>query len=379
MDFLDLLFYLFCFLAIFGRLFFLVKIFPKIIFFNANILKNQNANIIPVSIIICAKNEAKNLEKNLPKILNQIYADFEVIVVNDRSNDNSLEILEKLKAQYSNLRILNISQKEENIDGKKNALFQGINFAKNDLLLLTDADCVPASSYWIIGMKNTFFSKKGIKITLGISPYLLEKKSFLNDFIQYETLYTMLQYTGLAYANMAYMGVGRNIMYQKSFFLEKKGLEKYKNIMGGDDDLWVNEAFENGNVNVCFVANSYTYSTPKNTWQEWFWQKRRHLSVATHYRPSIKIILGLLHISQLLFWVIFFLGIFFRIKILGIDIMLIWAIFGAMWWGAMIKINQIYKMQTKNWLIPFFDFIFTFYIFVVGILARIFTPHKWKI
>ncbi len=344
------------------------------IFFKEKTLKE---NILqqkpPVTILICARNEDENLHKFLPKILTQQYPTFEVLVVNDRSNDNTNIVLNQYQAQYSHLRTLHITEKNEQLDGKKNALRQGIIAANYGLLLLTDADCEPISDKWIAGMVEKFCGKKDIKITLGISPYFTKKKSFLNDFIQYETLYTMVQYTGFALADMAYMGVGRNIMYEKSFFLAKNGLEKYKEIVGGDDDLWVNEAFEKGNVNVCLNPNTYVYSVPKNTWKTWFAQKRRHLSVATYYRPTIQFLLGLLHLSQLFFWGVGIWSIFFMPKML-----IIWCIFGAIWWRAIIVLNQRYEMHTKNWLLPFFDFIFTFYIFVVGILARIPKHTKWK-
>lgn len=366
-----------CVVAFLGRLFFLVKIFPKL-FFNPHFSEAKTQGFSGLTILLCARNEAENLQQFLPKILSQSYPDFEVLVVNDRSTDHTKEVLMHLQAIFPHLRTLHITQtptdaQGREIDGKKNALKQAILNAKHDLLLLTDADCMPLSDDWAREMVHTFLQKKDIKITLGISPYFTQKKSFLNDFIQYETLYTMLQYTGLAHVNMAYMGVGRNIMYEKSFFLEKKGLQNYEHIKGGDDDLWVNKAFEKGNVNVCFSPNAYIYSNPQTTWKKWFLQKRRHLSVASHYRPSIKLVLGLLHLSQLFFWVVGVWSFFLAIKYVYI-----WIIFGAIWWLSLMRLNQLYNMQAKNWLIPFFDFIFTFYIFVVGILARI--PHitQWK-
>ena len=146
-----------------------------------------------VSLVIAARNEAHNLEKLLNSIFNQNYTNFEVILVNDRSEDNSLEILEKFKNNNpaKNFHFISIKEKPQNCNGKKYALHIGIKAAKNEIILLTDADCLPKDEFWVEKMANSFDKKTNTVV--GISLYKNDKRTFLNWFVQNETLITALQ------------------------------------------------------------------------------------------------------------------------------------------------------------------------------------------
>ncbi|HSW67778.1 MAG TPA: glycosyltransferase, partial [Bacteroidales bacterium] len=67
-----------------------------------------SGNPEPVSVVICAHNESENLQKNLPEILNQDYPDFEVVVVNDGSTDDSETMLLEFSNRYKHLKVINI-------------------------------------------------------------------------------------------------------------------------------------------------------------------------------------------------------------------------------------------------------------------------------
>ena len=175
----------------------------------------ENRNDEPVSIIICARNEAQNLEKNLPRILNQNYRLFEVIVVNDNSNDTTYDVLLKYKKIYSNLQIINLDTKPLGMVGKKFPLKIGIESSKYATLLLTDADCCPSSSEWLFCMQSRITDTT--KIVLGYGPYTFHP-SLLNRFIRFETVYTAIQYFSFALGKLPYMGVGRNLAYRKELF-----------------------------------------------------------------------------------------------------------------------------------------------------------------
>ena len=150
----------------------------------------KNRSEKPVSIIICARNEAQNLEKNLPRILNQNYRSFEVLVVNDNSNDTTQDVLSKYKKIYSNLRTINLDTKPQGMVGKKFPLKIGIESSKYTTLLLTDADCCPNSSEWLFCMQSEISGS--VKIVLGYGPYT-RKNTLLNRFIRFETVYTAIQ------------------------------------------------------------------------------------------------------------------------------------------------------------------------------------------
>jgi biofilm PGA synthesis N-glycosyltransferase PgaC len=250
----------------------------------------------PISIVICAYNEANNLKKYLPEILQQDYPSFEVLVVNDDSNDNSSEVLEGFKQQYSHLSILSLSYPngKKNI-GKKNALSEGIKKAKYDTLLLTDADCYPQSNQW--AKKMVYTLSDSTSIGLGYGPYE-EKQGLLNAFVRFETVYTAIQYMSFSLWGIPYMGVGRNMIYKKELFFQVGGFEQHSHIASGDDDLFINAVANKKNTTIVINEQSQMYSDPKETWYAYFKQKSRHVTTGIHYKWVHKILLGLLSLSH---------------------------------------------------------------------------------
>jgi cellulose synthase/poly-beta-1,6-N-acetylglucosamine synthase-like glycosyltransferase len=174
-----------------------------------------------VSVVICARNEYYSLERNLPHILEQDYPDFEVVLVNDDSDDDTKDLLNDFSRRYQHLTVINVQKSNNFFKGKKFPLALGIKSAKNDLILLTDADCKPVDKNWIRSMQQQF-SNPNVKIVLGYGGYQVTK-GFLNKLIQFDTLMIALQYFSFAKTGIPYMGVGRNLAYRKSLFIEKKG------------------------------------------------------------------------------------------------------------------------------------------------------------
>jgi len=237
----------------------------------------------PVSVIVCAKNEANNLGQFLPRLLEQDYPDYEVIVVNDSSTDHSEELLAELSVKYPHMRFTSIPSNEKFLHGKKLAVTIGIKSAKHDLLLLTDADCYPASDQWLQLMASHFSKEK--KIVLGYGRYE-RRKGLLNLLIRYETVFTAMQYLAYAIKGTPYMGVGRNLAYKKDLFFKNKGFARHYHIASGDDDLFVNETSTKDNTAVEFSPESHTVSIPKLSLKSWINQKKRHLSAGRHYTSS---------------------------------------------------------------------------------------------
>ncbi|HUS86103.1 MAG TPA: glycosyltransferase [Bacteroidales bacterium] len=257
----------------------------------------------PVSVIICARNEAENLKEFLPSVLEQDYPEFEAIVVNDCSEDNTTEILTSFLENYSNLRVTTIHKDSSLGHSKKMALFIGIKAASYDHLLLTDADCKPASNKWMGLMMSGYSGEK--EFVLGYGGYL-KKRGLLNKYIRYDAMFIALQYTGMALAGRPYMGVGRNLAYKKSLFFDNKGFGPHLNLQSGDDDLFVNALANKDNTSVVIDKNAYTLSLPSTRWISFSKQKMRHMSTSVYYRPSTKFLLGLEPVSRLINYVLFF-------------------------------------------------------------------------
>lgn len=256
-------------------------------------------NFPPVSVIICARNEDDNLTRNLQLIFDQDYPDFEVVVVNDCSYDLTGDVLEEFSKKNQKLKIVTIKEDEYYQHGKKVAVMMGIKGAKNDCLVLTDADCRPSSNQWLKNMAGNFDAKT--EIVLGYGPY--EKaKGLLNKLIRFDAFFIALQYLSYAMAGKTYMGVGRNLAYRKELFYRKKGFASHYHIQSGDDDLFVNEAATKTNTRVEIDQASFCYSAAKKTMKEWWFQKKRHLQTGSRYRFSHKFLLGLYVFSQWLFF-----------------------------------------------------------------------------
>lgn len=257
---------------------------------------------IPVSIIICAKNEAENLKKNIPLILNQNYSNFEIVLVNDSSFDDTLEVMKAFEAKHNNIKIVDVKVNEAFWGNKKYALTLGIKASKYDFLVFTDADCVPESAQWLAQMSSHFSNEKSI--ILGYGAYAKKKFSFLNKLIRFETVMTAIQYFSYAKMGSPYMGVGRNMAYRKELFFDNSGFNNHIKIKSGDDDLFINEVANSSNTALCFSQGSITISEPKVSFKAWVLQKRRHISTASFYKLKHKFFLGVFYISQLLFWIL---------------------------------------------------------------------------
>ncbi len=252
----------------------------------------------PVSIIICAKNEAANLAKNLPGVLFQKYrTTHEVIVVNDNSEDESKYVVEEFQKQFKNLTVIPLTQEALMIPGKKFPLSMGIKSTRYEIVLLTDADCIPASEQWIQKMQEGY--APGIEIVLGYGAYY-KSKSMLNKLIRFETFHSALQYFSFALAGKPYMGVGRNLSYKRDIFIRNKGFSSINHIPGGDDDLFINKVATGTNTAIIIDKDAHTLSVPKTNWRDWMKQKTRHYTTAKYYSQSHKLALGLYSFSSFL-------------------------------------------------------------------------------
>jgi len=257
-----------------------------------------------LSVIICARNEKENLERFLPRVLLQDYPEFEVVVVNDSSTDGSEELLQEMSQQYGHLRFTSIPPSEKLARSKKLALTIGIKSAKYEWVVLTDADCYPATEKWLYHMASGLSDQK--HIVLGYGAYE-KRKGILNGLIRYETVFTAMQYFSWAIRGKPYMGVGRNLAYKRELFFESKGFAGHYHIPSGDDDLFVNENANAANTEVIYDREAHTISPPKSTVHAWIRQKRRHISAGKLYRKGSRFRLAGEWSSRILLYISFLL------------------------------------------------------------------------
>lgn len=365
-----LLFILFC-VATFIQLFYFLFFFSRLAFYSVK--PKTISQTHAVSVIVCARDEAANLANNLPGVLIQDYkTTHEVIVVNDNSFDESKYILEQFKKEYKQMQVVELIQEAKLIPGKKFPLSIGIKTAKHEILLLTDADCVPATQHWISSMQNTYDADT--EIVLGYSPYH-KKNGMLNKMIRWETFHSAMQYLSYALAGIPYMGVGRNLSYKKAVFFRHKGFSAHNHLAGGDDDLFINAAATKINTKINIDKNSFTLSNPAATWQQWKSQKNRHYTTSKFYKPLHKFLLGLYAIGQFIFYPLLIASIFFYNWKLSLII-----------WGIKLLVQSVVYAKTMNKLgekdlfplFLFFDlWMFVYYgMFAPALLKR--AKKEWK-
>ena len=305
---------------------FLWVIFVRFAFFTKNKaidLEQQE----PVSVIIVAKNEYQNLKRNLPKILAQDYSNFEVILVNHASEDDTEYLVRELSNQHSNLKYVVVQDNINFFSGKKFPLSVGIKSAKHDIVLLTDADCYPNSEHWIASMQAQFSSKKDI--VLGYGAYE-ERKGLLNKFIRHDTLRVGLLYLSLARWGMPYMGVGRNLAYRRSIFFEQNGFQSHYHIPSGDDDLFINSAANRKNTSIAIGTISRSISLPKLSFSDWYYQKKRHLTTGKHYKFIHLFILGLWDLSTIIFFASAIILLSFQIQVIAVASIMVIRVFSQL-------------------------------------------------
>lgn len=356
------------------QLFFYLFFYLRIFFHKEK--KKNTTEQVPVSVVICAKDEAANLKKFLPSILTQKYENYEVIVINDFSEDNTENVLDELKNKCPKLYVTTIKQKPKFNYGKKLAITLGIKAAKNDWILLTDADCKAVSENWIASMAQAFTPKN--EIVLGYGGYL-EQKGLLNRLIRFDTAFIALQYMTFAMSGRPYMGVGRNLAYIKTLFFKNKGFAGRLNIESGDDDLFVNKHANKNNTQIILDTDSFTRSEPQKKLRYWLKQKRRHFATARYYKTKHLILLRLEVISRILFYIC---GIF--IASLMPQPYLYYAI-GIILFRSILQLfifNRAFKLLREKKILILgivFDIFLPIIYFFIG-LSRVFKrkKDKWK-
>lgn len=352
------------------HLFFFLFTFSRLSFYKP---KDNRGLRQPVSVIICAKNEVNNLRKHLPLWMEQAYHDFEVIVVNDCSWDETEDFLKEEKKKYPLLKVVTIPEQDKYRHGKKFAVTLGIKAAKNEVLLFSDADCMPAGENWIALMQVSYLTDTEIVLGYGATS---KEKGFLNRLIRFDVFHVAMQYLSFALMGNPYMGVGRNLSYKKAMFFRTKGFARHNHLLSGDDDLFVNENANRRNTAVQINPQAFTFTEGKRTFGDWMKQKSRHGTTSKYYKGRHKFQLALLGMSNFIFFLLLITLLIVRFEwkavllLYGIKLMMQWAIsFGA-----------ARKLEAKDmmWIYPLHELMYTF-LQPLFYLSSLFTKKQtWK-
>ncbi|WP_304516490.1 glycosyltransferase [Cecembia rubra] len=367
-------------IAVGVQIFYILIIFGRMSFFYKRKIKDPLSNPEGVTVIVAAHNEKENLKKLIPAVCEQDYPNFDVMIINDRSWDGTRGLLEEMMSQYPKLRTVTIEYTPDHVTAKKYALTLGIKVAKNDVLLLTDADCIPKSNKWI-ELMTAPVRNEGKTFSLGFSQYNYGK-GLLNQWIQFETLWTGLQFLAFAIWKSPFMGIGRNLCYRRNFFMEKKAFKGLWQINGGDDDLFVNQYANGKNTAVVISPESITLSTPKTSWKSYFIQKKRHFHAGKYYQAGDKLKIGIYSFTHLIFWVT---GIYLLI-LLGLEqnwehfsvFLGIIIVRSILLTSVFTSARKKLEGKTKVFWTGFFDLMYLGYFWILGALGYQSKKVRWK-
>lgn len=260
----------------------------------------------PLSVIICARNESENLRKVLPMILEQDYPEFEVIVINNASTDETEDVLGYFEEKYPHLYHSFTPNSARYISHKKLALTLGIKASKHDWLVFTEINCRPASDKWLRLMARNFTPRT--QVVLGYSSYE-RAKGWLHKRIAFDSLFTSLRYLGFALAGKPYIGIGRNLAYRKELFFNQKGFSSFLNLQRGEDDLFINQVATEENTRVETDINATMHMQPIERYKDWKEEKVSYMATARYYRGIQRWLLSFETSSRLFFLAVSITGI----------------------------------------------------------------------
>lgn len=326
-----------------------------------------------VSVVICAKDEAYNLERRLPIILEQQYPNFEVVVVNDASKDESQYVLRVLQEIYPNLNVVHLHENVNRFLGKKYPLSIGIKSAKNDIILLTEADTQPLSYNWITEMVKGFEPKT--QMVIGYTNYET-KKTLLSSLIQYEHQTSSINYLGNAVLKNPYMGTGKNLAFTKKMFFAVNGFISQYNIPVGEDQLFVNKYANSKNTKAILTKDSINQSSTKEKLFEWMLQKKKDYRSLSYFKLKDKLIVSLMPITTTLIYALITLSIIYKFpwEYVVIALIIKYTI------QIIIYFKTSRKLGTKQlaFLAPIYEIIFIPINTIIRISSLLTKRNQWK-
>ena len=276
--------------------------FSKVAFYKNKRPPKYDSDLEPVSIVLCARDAYEYLVELVPVLLGQDYPDFEVVIVNDCSDDETEEYLKDLERQEPRIKPVQLKQHLNFFNGKKFPLSMGIKSAQNDLIVLTDCNSIPTNNQWLRSVVNCY--GKNTEVVIGYSPFS-QKKGFLNKLIRFDAIQNALLYLSAALNGHPYMGIGNNLSYRKELFYRNKGFISHYTTSVGDDDLFVSQVATQKNTEVLIDPDNAILTRPPQSFHQWKRQKSARYSTISRYSARARMMLSLFYASQFLFYTSF--------------------------------------------------------------------------
>lgn len=281
--------------------------FSKLAFYKRQVRMKNDEELEPVSIVVCARDAYEQLTELIPSLLSQDYPNFEIVVVNDCSDDETEEYLKDLERREPRIKPVQLRQHLNFFNGKKFPLSMGIKSATHDLMVLTDADCQPTSSQWLRSVVSCY--DRDAEVVIGYNR-LRNTGGLLNHFMRFDALQNGIFYLSSALAGKPFMGVGKNLSYRQCLFFRNKGFTSHYTMAAGDDDVFISQVATKKNTRVQIDAENTMVSTPASSFGVWIRERCVRYSTIPMYRRGARAMMALHYWSQFLFYACF-IALFF--------------------------------------------------------------------
>ena len=362
---ISVLFYAFVAFTAIQIIYYLV--FSSLLFKDKN---KENSSDIPVSVILYVKNAEDTLKENLPLFINQKYKQFQIVIVNNASYDETNNILEEFQNKYPDLKIINVENNENFWGNKKYALTLGIKAAKYPHLLFSDVSCKPISENWISTMSGKFNNEK--TIVIGYKKYA-SKSSLLSIISRYKNVLESVLSFSFIKAGNPFSGTKENMAYQRNTFFDVNGFINHIKIHNGEDDLFVRDAATNENMTFSLNSESFIISKPYESFGSWIESIKNDLFLSRKYKWKSKFLLFLFSFSKIATYTLFICLLFISFSLINIYIFSGYLVLNFVVTGLLIK---KYKEPHLVYFIPFLE-ISLLLIQISIFIAHLFSKPKY--
>lgn len=278
------------------------SMFSRVAFYKRKYPIKNESELEPVSIVLCARDAYEYLVDLVPALLKQDYPDFELVIVNDCSDDETEEYLKDLERKEQRVKPVQLRQHLNFFNGKKFPLSMGIKSATHDLIVLADCNCMPVNDLWLRSVVDCYHKKT--EIVIGYSPFE-RKKGLLNQLIRFDALQQGLHYLSAALCGHPYKGIGANLSYRKELFFRNKGFISHYTTSVGEDDLFISQVARKKNTEVLINAEDAILTAPTRSFKLWMRQKSARYSTIPKYNLRARFSLSLFAWSHTLFYAAF--------------------------------------------------------------------------
>ncbi|MDP4238628.1 MAG: glycosyltransferase [Bacteroidota bacterium] len=336
---------------------------------NSFVPKGNELITTELSVIVACRNEEDNIRQLIGCLAQQSFQNFELILVNDHSEDATRNYIITAQAAFPKIKLIDAVG-----FGKKNALKEGILNSTHELIVTTDADCLP-SYHWLESIACFYEKYPGDLI---ICPVKLSGKDNLFSYLQVLEFTSLIaSAAGSAGAGMPVMCNGANLVFTKKSWLKSQA-DLHEEQQSGDD-MFLLESIKKRNGIIRFLKSESAFVTTglARTLGEFIKQRRRWTSKSSAYTDGQIIFTASVVLSINLLSLVLVSLSFFKPAVLVVllSVFLFKYIVDMAFLHTVRKFFQLNNIWIYSLLL---SLIYPFYVVFIVFSALLFKPGKWK-